>query len=277
MRHQSIAIIHAAILALIFIPSLLEAQTTHTIMVLDNEFDPPMITIPAGDTVRWVNPQNLGAEHDVVSEDGLWTPPAVADAWTFSHTFNDEGTFGYFCTPHQALGMTGVIQVVASPGTGVDFNPGHNGNWWYGPGRSGEGAQVEVSSSGNALLNAIGKQSPIDGGQPQGDQYVFVATFYSYGPEGGQIFLIAVGTTVGDTVEVDIFITEGPVWGDDFDPADVVETQWGTGVFTSLGCDLIDMVLTPNTEYASLGYTVLAYQLVRLTTSAIGCPYVGTN
>jgi plastocyanin len=86
MRHQSIAIIHAAILALIFIPSLLEAQTTHTIMVLDNEFDPPMITIPAGDTVRWVNPQNLGAEHDVVSEDGLWTPPAVADAWTFSHT-----------------------------------------------------------------------------------------------------------------------------------------------------------------------------------------------
>ncbi len=132
------------------------------------------------------------------------------------------------------------------------MNAGLGGNWWKGPDRSGEGVQIEVADGGDGSL-------------------VFVATFYSYDLMGNQIFLVAVGAVNDDTAEVDVFITEGGMWGDDFDPALVTETQWGTGVFTASGCDDIHMRLTPNAEHQALGYTDLEYDLIRLTTPLISC------
>lgn len=245
---------HLLAAVLFIVPTVLNAQSNHDVMVLDNEFEPQMITIQEGDTVRWLNFENGGTLHDVVSEDGLWTPNPPAEAGTFTHKFTEAGTYGYYCSVHQAEGMTGVINVLAAPDAGVDFNAGHNGNWWKGPGRNGEGVQVELADADDGEL-------------------VFVGTIYAYGPLGGQIFLIAVGTPVGDMVEVDVFITQGSVWGEAYDPDDVVETQWGTGVFSSKGCDLIGMVLTPNAEQQALGYTALEYDLIRLTTPRIQCPY----
>ncbi|HKJ17793.1 MAG TPA: plastocyanin/azurin family copper-binding protein [Xanthomonadales bacterium] len=248
-------------LALFFFPVLLSAQTTWSVLVEDNEFTPNNNQIIAGDLVRWVDIQSLGELHDVVSEDGLWTPNAPADGWTFSYRFEEPGTYNYYCSVHREQGMVGTITVAENPNAGgLDFNAGHNGNWWNGLARDGEGVQIELADAGDGEL-------------------VFVATIYSYGPggEGGQIFLIAVGTPVGDMVEVDIFITEGGVWGDDYNPDDVAQTQWGTGVFTSTDCELISMVLTPNADYQALGYTVLEYDLVRLTTPLIECPSESTN
>jgi plastocyanin len=242
-------------LCLFLAPALSSAQTTHEVMVNDNSFSPPLVTIEPGDTVRWVNRANGGNDHNVVSADDLWTPPAIAESWTFEHIFNSVGLFEYFCAPH-SLGMRGNVSVRES--TGMDIDPGHSGNWWNGPDRSGEGAQIEVA----------------DGG---GGDLVFVATVYSYGPQGGQIFLIAVGTPDGDSVTVDVFITDGGVWGDDFDPDDIVETQWGTGEFSASDCESITMTLTPNGEYAAMGYTVLSYDLVRLTTPEIPCPLLDAN
>jgi len=238
------------LLLLLAAPALSFAQTTHQVMVEDNNFSPPLVTIEPGDTVRWVNRANAGNDHNVVSVDELWTPPAIAESWTFEYTFTSEGLFEYFCSPH-SLGMRGNVSVVES--TGMDINPGLNGNWWNGPDRSGEGAQIEVSDAG-------------------GGDLVFVVTVYSYGPEGGQIFLIGVGTPDGDSVEVEVFITDGGVWGDGFDPDDIAETAWGTGTFTASSCELISMTLTPNGQHAAEGYTVLSYDLVRLTTPKIPCP-----
>ncbi len=240
---------------LVIFPMVASAQQVWEVMVEDNEFVPASLTITAGDTVRFLNFQNFGNDHDVVSEDGLWTPPAPAEAFSFAHKFTEPGTFNYYCSIHRDQGMVGVIEVLEGPDTGgLDFNPGHNGNWWNGLARNGEGVQLELADAGDGEL-------------------VFVATIYSYGPDGGQIFLVAVGTPDGDTVEVDVFITEGGVWGDDFNPDNVLQPQWGTGVFMSTDCDLISMMLTPNTDQQSAGYTVLGYDLVRLTTPAISCPY----
>lgn len=242
---------------LLVAPGLVSAQQNRDVLVLDNEFDPPMVTIQTGDTIRWADITDAGNLHNVVSEDGLWVPAEPADGWTFIHRFNQPGTFNYYCEVHQAQGMVGTIVVVGDPvNEGVDFNAGHNGNWWNGPARNGEGAQFELADAG-------------------GGELVFVGTIYSYGPNGGQIFLIAVGTPNGDTVEVDVFITDGGTWGDDFDPNDVSEIPWGTGVLTSNGCDSISMVLTPNADQLSSGYTVLDYDLVRLTTPLIQCPFEG--
>jgi quinoprotein glucose dehydrogenase len=138
------------------------------------------------------------------------------------------------------------------------INAGLTGFWWNGLARNGEGVQIEVSDGG-------------DGSQ------TFVATFYGYDTSGNQIFLVAVGTANGDTAEVDVFITEGGVWGQDFDPALVNTSQWGTGTFTASSCSAIRMALAPNAESRALGYTDLMYDLIRLTTPLIPCPIAPPN
>lgn len=147
---------------------------------------------------------------------------------------------------------------VALGGGSFSMTAGLNGNWWGGFERAGEGAQIEVADGGDGSL-------------------VFVATVYSYDTAGNQMFLVSVGTVEGETAEVDVFITEGGVWGDGFDPALVTETQWGTGTFTASSCDAMHMALAPNADYQTLGYTALEYDLIRLTTPAVPCQPVVTN
>lgn len=132
------------------------------------------------------------------------------------------------------------------------INPGINGNWWNGPDRSGEGFQFEVVISNNQL--------------------VVVATFYTYDTEGNQIFMIAVGPAAGNEADVDVYITEGGLWGQAFDPDLVNETQWGTGTFTATSCNTMHMSLSPTAQYQAAGYTNLAYALKRLTVPAAPCP-----
>ena len=241
------------LLALMALPSLAVAQTTHVVQVLDYRFEPKDITIQAGDTVRWVNPPG-GGQHNVAADDFSFFFVQPLASFTFEHTFTQGGVHPYSCQPHKFDGMVGSVTVLGSIEPSVDINPGHGGNWWGGLARNGEGVQIEVADSG-------------------GGDLVFVVTLYSYGPEGGQIFLIGVGTPEGNSVTVDVFITDGGAWGTDFDPDDVAETAWGSGVFAANGCDQISMVLTPNGQYAALGYTELAYDLTRLTSPSISCPY----
>ena len=94
-------------------------------------FDPKEITIDAGDSVTWVNDSSEshtvtafddglpeGAEYfasgdfgveeearDNVS-DGLMQPDD-----TFEVTFDEPGTYRYFCIPHEGHGMTGTVVV----------------------------------------------------------------------------------------------------------------------------------------------------------------------
>jgi len=89
------------------------------------------------------------------------------------------------------------------PWAGVGFNAGLNNNWWKGLDRSGEGVQIEISVGGDGSLT-------------------LVAALYSY-YQGQQIFLIAVGTVSGDTIDVKVFITDGETWGADYDPVLVSE------------------------------------------------------
>jgi sugar lactone lactonase YvrE len=146
-----------------------------------------------------------------------------------------------------------ILQITYQSPPPFKIDAGLNGNWWNGPARSGEGAQIEVADAGDGRL-------------------VFVATFYSYDTIGNQIFLVAVGPVDGNTAEVDVFITEGGLWGDSFDPVLVNETQWGTGTFTASSCETMHVSLIPNAGFQAMGYTDLAHDLVRLTTPAIACP-----
>jgi len=137
--------------------------------------------------------------------------------------------------------------------TGFMMNPGLTGTWWNGPARNGEGLLFEVAWSN---------------GQP----YMF-ATLYTYDPMGQQTWLIAQGLVNGDMVDVEVFITDGPVWGDDYDPDDFTATPWGTGSFMFTSCTAGTMSLLPNPAMQAMGFTALAYDLRRdLLTSGIACP-----
>ncbi len=69
-------------------------------------FDPPTITIKTGTTVTWTNDDSVS--HTVTS-DGNFDSGTLDRGETFSHTFDEEGTFSYICTIHPR--MTGKIIV----------------------------------------------------------------------------------------------------------------------------------------------------------------------
>jgi plastocyanin len=80
-------------------------------------FSPATIIVPQGDSVSWTN---NGGFHDVTFEDGLFKQPPVPSTaiWTVTRTFDTAGTFRYYCSVHQSLGMTGTVVVEASTSTG---------------------------------------------------------------------------------------------------------------------------------------------------------------
>ncbi|MEX0893215.1 MAG: plastocyanin/azurin family copper-binding protein [Gemmatimonadota bacterium] len=74
-------------------------------------FSPSDVTISAGTRVTWRNPDNT---FHTVTPDGhtAWVEANLPSAGSsFSHTFNETGTFAYYCSPHRGAGMTGIIRV----------------------------------------------------------------------------------------------------------------------------------------------------------------------
>jgi hypothetical protein len=246
---------------------------------------------PGASVTPPVNPTNEGMAHPLF--DGPFGMPAELQMWGTQTAFDDAAGFTVLgqdqdSNPVVLESVIGDGRVIVftdvdiisnntlSAGTGIandndkflgnlvayladeavetfQINAGLNGNWWYGPGRSGEGAQLEVSDGGGGAVT-------------------LVATVYSYDNSGQQIFLIAVGNADGNSADVDVFITEGGLWGQDFDPGLVNESQWGTGTFTSGNCGNVHMQLKPNVAHQIAGFTDLEYDLIRLTVPLAPCP-----
>jgi plastocyanin len=75
-------------------------------------FSPSELVITAGSTVRWVNQVN---DSHTITPQGHeeWETAVVSQAGdTFEHTFDEAGEFSYFCEPHLAVGMTGIVRVI---------------------------------------------------------------------------------------------------------------------------------------------------------------------
>jgi plastocyanin len=98
------------------------AATTVDISVTDNSFGPVTMNIAQGTKVRWTN--SGVSLHSVTSgtdlsdaNRGQLFDQDVNPGATFEHTFNDVGTFDYFCKYHIALGMKGsvTVQSVVTP------------------------------------------------------------------------------------------------------------------------------------------------------------------
>ena len=76
-----------------------------TVVIEDLAFAPETLTVEAGDTVTWVW-RDGSINHDVSGDD---FESEVMSEGTFSHRFDDPGTYDYVCTLHP--NMTGTIEV----------------------------------------------------------------------------------------------------------------------------------------------------------------------
>ena len=88
------------------------AARAETIEVkIDNfTFNPAQVTVHAGDTVIWVNHDDI--PHTVTSKTQAFRSKALDSDDRFSFTFTAPGSFAYFCSLHPH--MTGTIVVEAA-------------------------------------------------------------------------------------------------------------------------------------------------------------------
>jgi len=82
-----------------------------TVGMEDSFFDEANITVEPGTTVTWVQRGKYG--HTTTSYDGLWDSGLMEGGTdgTSSYTFEEPGTYKYFCGPHEEMGMVGTVTV----------------------------------------------------------------------------------------------------------------------------------------------------------------------
>ena len=102
---------------LVFAPSAWAQGQEVTVRMEDNFFTPANITVEPGTTVTWV--QSGDNPHTTTSYDGLWDSGMIegGSGGTFSFTFEEPGTYDYFCIPHEDLGMVGSVTVTGGTAT----------------------------------------------------------------------------------------------------------------------------------------------------------------
>ncbi|HXZ27159.1 MAG TPA: cupredoxin family copper-binding protein [Terriglobales bacterium] len=83
------------------------AAAKYTVEIDNYSFTPQSITVPAGATVTWTNADDV--PHTVAASDMAFHSKAMDTDEQYSHTFDQPGTYKYFCTVHPR--MTGTVVV----------------------------------------------------------------------------------------------------------------------------------------------------------------------
>jgi plastocyanin len=86
------------------------AQAAEAVITIHNfSFTPPLLTVPVGTTVTWVNEDD--EPHTVVESNKLFKSHALDTGDKFSFTFSTPGKVEYFCSIHAH--MVGAVVVAA--------------------------------------------------------------------------------------------------------------------------------------------------------------------
>ena len=127
-------------------------------------FGPAAVQVDPGTTVLW-EWNGEGGQHNVVAEEGgdFESELAAEAGITFDQTFESEGIVKYYCTPHRALGMKGVVVVGSAP-EGAEVVSGGGGGSGGDGGSNGGGSGGDGGSSGGGSGGDGGGGSGSDGG-----------------------------------------------------------------------------------------------------------------
>lgn len=101
------------------------AQDSPVISMGNTYFDPIGLHIEQGTTVRFEI--EAGSHSATAYEDRIPTEASLFDSGViseggFEHSFDEPGTYDYYCIPHESMGMVGRI-VVGEPGGPAEQNP----------------------------------------------------------------------------------------------------------------------------------------------------------
>ena len=112
MRDHRIRVAAAIVFALAvpaaFLASSVWADEGNQVVIKTFAYGPKSITVPAGTTVTWINKDP--EVHTVVDKGGTFRSEALDSGDSFTFTFNEPGTYNFFCTLHPQ--MTGTVTVV---------------------------------------------------------------------------------------------------------------------------------------------------------------------
>ena len=88
-----------------------EGAGTDEVLIERSRFEPDELTVPAGTEVTWTNLDR--ATHTVTSAEGSaleFDSGDLALDDEFSQTFDDAGTYDYFCEVHPTMRSTVVVE-----------------------------------------------------------------------------------------------------------------------------------------------------------------------
>ncbi len=88
------------------------APASGDVSVVDFAYEPASLSVTAGTTVVWAN--NGAALHTVTARTGNFDSGLMSAGDTFARTFENPGTYEYFCTLHP--GMVGTVAVTDGSG-----------------------------------------------------------------------------------------------------------------------------------------------------------------
>lgn len=84
------------------------AATPPTIGIKEFKYGPPILSVPVGSTVTWVNHDE--EPHTVTSATGAFSSAGLVNDDTFVQTFTKPGTYEYFCKVHPFMKGTVVVK-----------------------------------------------------------------------------------------------------------------------------------------------------------------------
>jgi LPXTG-motif cell wall-anchored protein len=90
------------------------AAADTSVTISDFQFAPASVTIDVGDTVTWNNEGPTA--HSATADDGEFDTGIFDAGQSRSHTFDQAGTYSYFCTPHPNMEGTVTVRAASSGG-----------------------------------------------------------------------------------------------------------------------------------------------------------------
>jgi plastocyanin len=85
------------------------APAEHRIAIDNFTFNPPDLTVAVGDSVTWVNHDDVPHTATSSAQPRAFDSGALDTDGTFTHVFTAPGTYAYFCAVHKH--MTGRVIV----------------------------------------------------------------------------------------------------------------------------------------------------------------------
>lgn len=132
-----------------------KAAASASVTIKDFEFSPTSVTIDVGDTVTWNN--DGPTPHSATANDGSFDTGIYGKGESRSETFEEAGTFSYFCTPHPFMKASVTVRASDS-GSGDDGGSAGGTDTGGSTGADDSGASGSDADDGSSLP-ATGRDS----------------------------------------------------------------------------------------------------------------------